>query len=260
MKHVVMFSSGIGSWAAAKRVAAQHGTQDLILLFADTLIEDEDNYRFLEEAAANVGGQLVKVADGRDPWQVFYKERFLSNFRLAHCSHRLKQDPCRSWLKEIDPDHESTLYLGIDWSEDHRISAISKSWQPWKVDFPMTAAPYLDKSQMLEWAESEGLMPPRLYSLPFAHSNCGGTCVRAGKGHWATVLKHFPERFADWEAKEQEFRNFLGKDVSILRNQVDGKVKPLTLKAFREQIESRPEQLDLFDWGSCGCFTLEASE
>ena len=34
---VVMFSGGIGSWAAAKRVAEAHGTDDLVLLFADVL-------------------------------------------------------------------------------------------------------------------------------------------------------------------------------------------------------------------------------
>jgi len=30
MKHIVQFSGGIGSWAAGKRVAAEHGTEDLI--------------------------------------------------------------------------------------------------------------------------------------------------------------------------------------------------------------------------------------
>ena len=38
MKHVVMFSGGLSSWAAAKRVAAEHGTDDLVLLFSDTLM------------------------------------------------------------------------------------------------------------------------------------------------------------------------------------------------------------------------------
>ena len=51
MQHVVMFSGGAGSWMTAKRVAEKHGTDNLILLFADTLIEDEDLYRFLDEAA-----------------------------------------------------------------------------------------------------------------------------------------------------------------------------------------------------------------
>ena len=48
-----MFSSGISSWAAAKRYAEQKGTAGMVLLFADTGIEDEDNYRFLHEAASD---------------------------------------------------------------------------------------------------------------------------------------------------------------------------------------------------------------
>lgn len=32
MKHIVMYSGGVGSWAAAKRVAEKHGTENLILL------------------------------------------------------------------------------------------------------------------------------------------------------------------------------------------------------------------------------------
>ena len=40
VRHVVQFSGGIQSWAAAKRVAAEHGTDNLTLLFADTKMED----------------------------------------------------------------------------------------------------------------------------------------------------------------------------------------------------------------------------
>jgi len=67
MKHIVSFSGGLGSWMAAKRVADKFGTDDLYLVFTDVLIEDEDLYRFLHEAAENVGGELVVLADGRDP-------------------------------------------------------------------------------------------------------------------------------------------------------------------------------------------------
>ena len=38
--HVVQCSGGIGSWAAAMRVAEEHGTDNLILLAADTKAED----------------------------------------------------------------------------------------------------------------------------------------------------------------------------------------------------------------------------
>ncbi len=53
---LVMFSSGGGYWAAAKLVAQEKGRAGLALLFADTLIEDDDNYRFLIQGAANVFG------------------------------------------------------------------------------------------------------------------------------------------------------------------------------------------------------------
>lgn len=70
--YVVMYSGGVGSWAAANRLPAG---SDVTLLFADTGIEDEDTYRFLYESAANVGAPLVEIRDGRTPWQVFHDKR-----------------------------------------------------------------------------------------------------------------------------------------------------------------------------------------
>jgi hypothetical protein len=256
--NVVMYSSGIGSWAAAKRVAAQHGTENLILLFADTLIEDEDNYRFLEESAADIGGTLVRVADGRDPWQVYRDKRWIGNARLAPCSHELKQKPCRRWLEENDPQHQATLYVGIDWSESHRLLAIQNAWKPWLVEAPLTKAPYLDKSQLLDMAQQ--IKAPQMYSKSFHHANCGGFCSRGGQAHFANLLKHYPERYQHHEQQEQELREYLGKNVAILREQVKNEKIPLTLAELRRRIESRPQQLDLFDWGGCGCFAATGEE
>lgn len=97
MKHVVMFSGGVGSWAAARRVAEHYGTEDLTLLFADTNMEDEDLYRFIQEAATNVGGKFVRVEDGRTPWDVFFDERFLGNSRIDPCSKLLKRVLLDRW-------------------------------------------------------------------------------------------------------------------------------------------------------------------
>lgn len=126
-----MFSGGIGSWATAKRVAAEHGTDDLVLLFADVkghsdtphIGEDEDTYRFIEDAAANVGGQLVTVMDGRTIWDVFKDARMLGNSRIAKCSHILKQKPCRDWLEANCDPSDTVVYVGIDWTETHRVAA-----------------------------------------------------------------------------------------------------------------------------------------
>lgn len=255
MQHIVMFSSGIGSWAAAKRVAAKHGTSDLILLFADTKIEDEDNYRFLHESAKNVGGELVIVADGRTPQELFLDSEFLGTSKLAICSRELKQDQCRKWLKE-NANKDDILYVGIDWSEIHRLAAIQKGWSKYECRAPLTEPPYLDKLQLIKWAKEEGLTPPRLYNLGFHHANCGGSCVRAGQKQWKHLLKVFPDRYKEWEEFEIKFQEQTGKNRTILKQQIDGKTEPLSLKDLRERVENAPRQLDLFadDWGGCGCF------
>lgn len=259
MQHIVMFSGGVGSWAAAKRVAEKHGTDNLILLFADTLIEDEDLYRFIEEAAKNVGGKLVRVAEGRDPWQLFKDRNFISNSRVAHCSHILKQDVCRKWLKDNCDPENTTLYLGIDWSEEHRFVVAEKKWLPWKCQAPLTDPPYLLKEEMIQHLSEEGINPPRLYALGFSHNNCGGFCVKAGQAQFKRLLEVFPERFRYHEEMEQGARKQINKDVAILRDRRGGVTKPLTLRELRHRVEN-DGQVDEFDWGGCGCFVDDDTE
>jgi hypothetical protein len=262
MKHIVMFSGGIGSWATAKWVADNYGTDDLFLVFTDVkgsndsphVGEDEDTYRFIEDAAKNVGGTLIHLNEGRDIWEVFKDRRFLGNSRLANCSHELKQKPARKWLEENCDPKETIVYVGIDWMETHRLPAIVKNYLPYKAVAPLTKPPFLDKEQLIEMARAEGLQTPRLYDLGFSHNNCGGGCVRAGQGQFKKLFDVMPERFATWEVKEQEMREFLGKDVAILSETVAGVKKPLPLIELRKRIEKQPEQIDLFDIGGCGCF------
>ncbi len=251
MRHVVMFSGGVGSWAAAKRVAERHGTADLTLLFADTKQEDEDTYRFVQEAAQNVGAPLVTVADGRTPWEVFRDKRWLGNARLAQCSHLLKQEPCRRWMQEhAGPD--ATVYIGIDWTELHRLPGAEKGWQPWRVEAPMVEKPLLTKPMMLDWLRREGLRVPRLYEWGFSHNNCI-SCVRGGQAYFKRLLTYLPDEYRYHEQQEQALREYLDKDVSILREQVQGEKRPLTLAELRERIEA-DQQIDMFDIGGCGCF------
>jgi len=259
MKRVVMFSGGAGSWAAAKRVAERHGTDDLYLLFADTMMEDEDLYRFLDEAASNVGGQLVRIADGRTPWDVFFDERYLGNTRADPCSKILKRKFIDRWLIEhCDPD-KTTIYVGIDWTEEHRYTRLRdrRAEDGWSYEAPMCAAPWMTKDMILDWIRAEGIEPPRLYAMGFAHNNCGGFCIKAGIGHFVTLLRQMPERYAYHEAKEQEIRAYLGRDdIAILRDRRNGQAKPITLQELRKRIEGG-DQFDLLDIGGCGCFVDE---
>lgn len=177
MRHVVMFSGGVGSWAAAKRVVERHGAESVTLLFTDTSMEDPDLYRFLDEAAVNVfrnmPPNLVWIADGRTPWQ------------------------------------------------------------------------------------AEGIQPPRLYAMGFAHNNCGGKCCKAGQGQWALLLRTLPESYAEAEREEEALRGLLG-NVSMLTDRTgDGLKKPLA--ALRERIEAGG-QVDIFAIGGCGCFVDETPD
>ncbi len=231
MKHVVMFSGGIASWATAKRVAETHGIDDLTLLFTDTLTEDEDLYRFLDEAAADVGGTLVKLSDGRTIWQVFKDTRYLGNTRADPCSRILKRELSRQWLADNADPAETTVYLGFDWTEIHRFERSQKAWTPWHIESPLLDPPLLMRTELFAELAATGIEPPRLYGMGMSHNNCGGGCVKAGKGHFAQLLSVFPERFAEWEANEEDVRQHIGKDVSILRDEhKNAAATPLTLR------------------------------
>lgn len=251
--HVVMFSGGVGSWATAMRVKAKHGTKGLILLFADTKMEDEDTYRFLDQGAEHIGGQFVRLCEGRDIWQVFRDVKFLGNTRIDPCSRVLKRELMRKWVDENCDPRQTTVYLGIDWSEVHRAERYERYWHPYAVECPLTEKPYLDKKQMIEWAEREGLPRQRLYEMGFHHANCGGGCVKAGQAQFELLLRQMPDRYAWWEENERQIRKELGKDIAILRDRRYNPPRPLTLEAFRLRLEAQPELFDVDEWGACDC-------
>ena len=253
--HVVHFSGGIGSWATARivkdEIMAPFDT--LVLLFADTMIEDEDTYAFITAASIDLDTPITRIADGRTPWQVFKDKGFLANTRVDICSAVLKRDLLRKHIEDNYHPATTVNYLGIDWTEIHRLERARPRWVPWKVEAPLCATAY-SKADLLAWADKRGLPRQRLYEMGMPHANCGGGCVKAGQGHFAKLLKQFPSRFNEWETNEQDVRQHLGKDVSILRDRTGGTTTPLTLTDLRLRIESKQvDQLDLFDFGGCGC-------
>jgi hypothetical protein len=253
VKHIVMFSGGIGSWAAARLMVDDVGPENVVCLFTDVLGEDEDTYRFIDDAIANLGCQYVRVADGRNIWQVFKDRRFLGNSRQANCSAELKQKPAAAWLAEnAGPD--DVIVLGIDWTEEHRCAAVVRAYVPRRVRFPLCEEPLYPKRFWIDEAEREGVTPPRLYGMGFAHNNCAGGCVRAGQAQFAHLLRVRPDVFNEWEANELDVAAYLGKDVAILSEQVNGEKRLLPLITLRRRIESQPSLLDADDWGGCGCF------
>jgi 3'-phosphoadenosine 5'-phosphosulfate sulfotransferase (PAPS reductase)/FAD synthetase len=281
----LFFSGGLMSWAAAKRAVAKYGVENSTLLFTDTLIEDADLYRFLDEAADNVGAPLVKISDGRTPWQVFNDEGMIGNTMADPCSRILKRELSLKWLQENCDPNNTVLIFGIHIEEDHRLEheAIDKKtgekvfrgvrpryqalgWP--HVEATMCDSPWMTSRQIRDWATSEGLALPRLYALGFSHNNCGGFCVKAGEGHFAHLLRALPEVYAANEAREEEFnRNRPGQrrqTVLAPERMIDGRRTrvPMSLREFRENIESQGQVhlFDMNDIGGCGCFLDDPSE
>jgi hypothetical protein len=108
VQRVVLFSGGIGSWAAAARVAdreraAGHGTARLTLLFTDTLMEDGDLYRFLIEGACQVLGlpRPAGLVDALAALPEFHVDREARVAGLAAARARAAESvPGLVWLAE----------------------------------------------------------------------------------------------------------------------------------------------------------------
>lgn len=224
----------------------------LVLLFADIRVEDLDLYRFLHQAAENVGGELVVIADGRTPWGVFEDERYIGNSRVDPCSKHLKRNLLDRWRNTNCDPLDTTIYVGLSWYEPARIERLKDRVAPWNYQAPMMDEPHLDPEEVLQWMEAEGIRRPRLYDAGFTHNNCGGFCVKAGHAQFARLLDFNRPYYLHNENEEARLRE-KGINGTVLRDRRGGETKPLTLKQFRLRLESDATDFDPSDVGGCGC-------
>lgn len=225
----------------------------MVLLTADTLVEDADNWRFAYEVADRLGVPITKLTDGRTPMQVGRDRSCVPSDKMAVCSQILKRELLRTYMDANYDPADSVVYLGFDWTEAHRYDAAVPHWVPWTIKCPLLDPPYRAKPELLDLWRSRGIEPPRLYAQGFKHANCGGACVRGGQAQWARLLEWNRPRYLEWEAEEQVSREQLGKDVSIMRNWRQGEPVVLTLQTFRERLDRQPGLFDAEDEGPCGC-------
>lgn len=257
MIYIVNLSGGLTSFEALDRTIEQHGRANTVPVFADTRIEDPDLYRFLDDQERYLQIEIVRVADGRTPFDVWHDKRAITlrgpGAGIALCSQILKREVINRWIAE---QHyaEYTLVFGMDWSEIDRMQRMRDFYAPIPVWFPLAEPPYVDKCDIAAKLDRIGIAVPALYLEGFTHNNCGGGCVKAGQAHWARLYATRPETYARWEAEENKLREYLQKDVSILVDRRGGGPrKSQTLAAFRERLD-RGEVYDSLDWGGCGCF------
>lgn len=243
MIHIVSFSSGLSSALTAVRVLSKYGRSDTKLVFMDTQFEDEDNYRFMNDFEEQFDVEIVRLAEGRTPYEVSHDEHVIPNQKLAPCTFRLKIEIFRAWLEK--QEKPSTIHIGYDYAETHRCEPTRRNYEAlgYSVNFPLLWQPIEYRPYPVVCRDDWGIEPPRMYGMGYTHANCGGRCVKQGQGDWLRTLLYFPERYVAVETWEEEMRDHpKRKDYALLRSQTNGTTKPLTLRELRERYEN--ERLD----------------
>ena len=272
MRHVVNFSGGAGSWMAAKRVAERYGTEELTLLTADTGNEAPDWHEFIQQAATDVGGELVIVRnpDYKDIWELAHAKRMMPSLWHGFCTIDMKIKPIEQWMDENCDPADTIRYFGYDWTEDHRLARSHEHMAKdgWlQVEAPLIWEPLLSKQQILDALAETDLPYPEAYTLGISHNNCLATgCFKQGEAAWHQLLRVKPEVYKYQEEKEQEFIQYLqdnprtkhAGDTSniglIFRRRRGMQGEVLTLQELRKRIEAQGELFtESDDWGACGC-------
>lgn len=265
MKYISNLSFGLGSFCATKRIIDEAGAENVLCVFADTKYEDEDTYAWGRAAAKHLGCEIVELSDGRTPWEVFRDVRFLGNSRVDPCARILKRELIDRWLTAMYPKDEVNLIFGIHWSESDRFERVCRKTgkllgikprmaeKGWVARAPLCEKPLIGYDVMEQMAIDAGLWKQKLYTLGFPHANCGGRCVKQGQGGWALLYRTMPERFIECRDNEQAMREYLGKDVAMVSEVVNGVKRPLPLVELQRRIDAN-EEMPLFEMGGCACF------
>ena len=246
MKHIVSFSSGLSSAVACERVLKRYGRDHVDIVFMDTLIEDDDNYRFMADCEKRWEQEVIVLREGRTPYQVARDAQIIPNDHIAPCTFKLKIEPFKAWLSEKPAP--LTVHIGYDYMEIHRCAATEKAYgeHGWKVDFPLLWKPMEARPYPQVVREDWAIEPPRMYEFGYTHANCGGCCVKQGKGDWLRTLKKFPARFAQAEKWEQGMRNHpVREKYAMIRTETVAKgIGGLPLAELRQNYsDARQEQL-----------------
>jgi len=232
-------SSGLASAIACDRLLKIHPSA--ILVFEDVLFEDEDNYRFMSDCEKRWGIEIVKLCDGRTPYEVSRVERVIPNSLLAPCSHRLKIELFKAWLLTL-ADQKITIHIGFDFTELERMDRTRTGYAEmgYGVDFPLEWKPREFRPYTQVVKEDWGIEPPRMYRMGYTHANCGGRCCKQGQGDWIRTLINFPGRYAEIEKWEMEMRQLSEKHNkrSICKRIIGKDIKALTLEQLREEYEN----------------------
>lgn len=250
VKHVVAYSGGLGSFAVADWAVQKFGPENVVCVFQDTKTEDPDLYRFLDDTEKFLRCEQVRMADGRNIWEVFMDVRHQGNTLVDPCSRILKREQFKKYIDQYTPE-EIIIYYGIGADEKHRHPRLVERWKPYKVESPLIELG-TTKEQILARLDEIKIDPPIMYEQGFPHNNCGGFCIKTGQRSMKILLEQKPETYKWHEEQQEKLFAVIGPHGTI-RKTTDGELKYLSMKQFREMVQDG-EKPQMFEDGACDCF------
>jgi len=226
VKHIVGFSGGIDSQAAARWVLNRHPAEDVILLNSDAGGNEHPiTVEFIAQYSSEVhpvvvvqaevqdmdGLAKVKIAEmGLQPTDLLtfdlmaHLKGWFPDRRTQFCTHHLKLLPQVRWIKANLHGQEFTRYTGVRRDESQN----RKNRQPieWDDCFGCPLHhPLVDWTKQMAFdfvrAHDEPINP--LYLLGFNRVGCA-PCINANKQDIRNWAKRFPEmidKIRDWEMR-----------------------------------------------------------
>lgn len=178
-------------------------------------------------------------------WDVYFYTGMMGNPFADPCSRMLKRELMAAFMEKNFDKTDTILHVGITIDEVDRMLSIHANWnrQGWKVDADLLLSPEMTHEKQMELCFEKFGFIPMLYRLNFPHNNCGGFCIKAGKGQFARLLWHFRTLYLHHETMELLHQQTFNHTSTIMRDEwtkagVRG-ATPLTLRQFRERMEAK---------------------
>lgn len=209
MNKVAWFSGGVASAVTCYLALQEDPTCDIV--FLDTLNEDDDTYRFMDDCERWYGKSIERVQDGRTPIDIWeWKLGFNFPNVVSPCTEHLKIKMRQKFQKEkLYQEH----FFGFDVTEAKRAFSFKKHNPELKGRFPLIERE-LTKEMCFEIVETAGIQLPYSYRIGFNNNNCLKTgCINGGIGYWREFRNKFPDRFEFTASLEHKISSKKGKPI-----------------------------------------------
>lgn len=213
MLHIVQYSGGVGSAMAAYLVAQKQPKENIILLYHDVPMgQDEDTYRFNDDVSNFLGIPITEVSDGRTLWETIDDNHSLPSVFIPFCTRLLKQEVGEGFYKTLTEPF--VLYTGYCIEEKRRVERARES-MTLPTEFPVYDAGLSSKDCKRIISEEWGIELPRVYRY-FEHNNCIPCFKSTNYEYWRKVYEYFPERYQLAVDAEQRIGHTHFKHLSLL--------------------------------------------